>query len=815
MEALISGTAGLAAFIDGDVASLINCRGDTIHSSRYADVVRQFGIYEDTIILSSASEQQALQLLKQESQKSDALLLTLSILDSDVKLVHKKSLSFSLNELVKEDSILQYIRGILFSRPLPSNAIKEVPDELAESPVVKILISELLDAQNSIVTIYTTWLETAQKFRLDQDDINYIEGVFSSNLVGYQLSRSTISNADLNNLKFNCVLKLEGINNSRQIINGLFSSYKGDVVVSKKQHQHPSIRIQQSDVKKPPQQDSHALFELTKSQRAKIDQLLDDGDINQAKKITNELIASQLLREDHEFAAKSLCQLSESAKNIGDFTLQLEWSRRAAEVYPEDARSYGHVADAYLNLSQLENARVWFEKSIEAGAISYGKAGIARIERFLFNYERALYLIEEAIEQGDADYETYTLNAEILRDLQRTDDAANLYQQISKDYPQYSMPLCGLAAVRTDQRAYEDAEHIYRRCIELYPVDQVPYTGLGFLLARLGRFTEGFKFLDKGIALSEKRDFIPKMAKANALRMKGRYEKAEALYRDLIQSLSNVIDPWVELIDLLLTSNRQDEALIELNKAKSIFGDNEYIQRCEGLLYKYESNFVESLAIFDSLKSSHPRWIPALLDRAGVLKQLGQYDESRKQYVEILSIRQFVRRAQTGIDIIDTLTKSRPSTITEDSDLDPVTVDDWEQINIKALLKLSHNKSQEAKRLFLYGFKKSPFGSSKKQFSLGLSVARTKLGQYGTAIKTIKNVDDNIGLIQKAIVYGEQGKFDDVERNLSKITQDRSNTSNVISLIAKRYAGDNRNKQDAPTVSQLIDEQVKAMLIAA
>ncbi len=817
MDALISGTAGLAAYIKGDVASLINCQGDVVHSSSYADIIRQFDIYEDTIILNSASEQQALNLLKQESNKSDALLLALSILDINIKQVHKKDLSSNLNELLKDAPILQYLRGILFSRPLPNNAIKEIPDVIAESHEVKLFFSELIEAQSSIETIYSTWLETAQRFRLEQSDIDYIEGVFSSNEIGYLLSRATVSSVDVSKAKFNCLFKLEDIINIRQIINGLFSTYKGDVVEVQKEQQQPNKKKHYLDTKKLTPKKSHELYESSKSQISKIDDLLASGDLNLAKKITSELISSQLSRDDHEFAAMSLCQLSELAKNIDNFSLQLEWAKRATEVYPEDTRSYGHVADAYLNLSQVENARIWFEKSISAGSIDYGKSGLARVERLLFNYEKALQLIEESIEQGYEDYEAYILNAEILRDLQRLDDAANLYEEISNKFPQYALPMCGHAAVKTDQREYKEAEDIYRKCIEQHPTEQVAYTGLGFLLARLGRFSEGFKLLDIGITLDENRTLIPGMAKASALRMKGRYENAEAVYRDLILSFNHEVDPWTELVDLLLKTNRLEEALIECNNAKNIFGNSEKIQRCEALIYKYESKFVESLAIFDSIKSSYPRWVPALLDRAGALKQLGQYNESRKQYSEILSIRKLERRAQTGIDIIDTLTKSRTSTFTEDSDLAPLTIDDWQQLKVKALIKLSNNKSYEAKQLFLHGFKKNPFGPDKREFSLGLSIARTKLGQYGTAMKTIKNVNDDIGLIQKAIVYGEQGKYDYVDMNLSKVTRNCPGTSNVVRLINKRYSDDQKNKLDAPTINlnQILDEQIKAMLLAA
>lgn len=825
MEALISGSAGLAAFISGDNASLVNCEGNTLHSSKYADVARQFESYDDTILLAKTDAKEALKVLQLESDRSDALLLILSILDSQVPSDVKPELASSANELLEKDSVLAHIRGILFARPLPGNSVSESPQSIqGKFPVVELLMQQLLESQGRIEKVYSLWMDTAQKFGMDENDVQRIEGTFAWLGVGFKLSQKNISSSDYSSLNFECLDQLKSIQNGRQIVTVLLKSFK-DLVFQDKKADWPT-QFNKTKAEALPKQSSsttsHQLYEQAKSQIQRIIELLQAGDINHAEKFTEELVNAQVIRNDNAYAAKSLCQLSEAAKSIGNFSLQLNWAKKATEVEPSDGRTYGHVADAYLNLSQLEQARCWFEKSVQAGERTFGNAGIARIERTLFNYEHSLELIESVIDEEPGEYLNSSLKAELLRDLSRLDDAAALYKQLIEEFPDHSKPMCGLAAVLTDQRKFGEAEVIYRQAIRLYPHEQVPLTGLGFLLARQGRFVEAFKFLDQGILLGERGDVIPKMAKATALRMKGKFTKAEAIYKELICTLPHYAESRLELIDILARDGRYEEAIEELKIAKNqLQGNVQVVNHAEALLFKHQFKFVEALAILDSIKAKHPRWTKALLDRASVLKQLGQLEEARKQYEEILTIRPLERRARMGMDILDAVTAPRSSAnayaknITEEKYYQLITIDDWMQLNIQGLILLSKNNPKEAKEMLLRGFDKNPFGSIKADFAVSLAAARSMLGQYGTAITSIKNVSNDFGRIQKAIVYGEQGKFDAVEKNLSAVRHDRPDTKRVIELVTSRYLKKKNAALERPSVNQVIEEQVRTILLAA
>jgi len=821
MQAMISGSAKLAALIIGDEVSLINYEGKEIYNTKYSDAARQFYSYDDTIFLLNVSEDIALQKLQTESKKSDALLMLLSILDIEINEEIKQNLIKYTDNLLKEPLILNYIRGVLFSRPLTDDAITKIPLSSQKTSTTLNLINELINTQARIKRLYETWKNVANKFALSEENIKKLEGTFVLHQVGYKLSQAEITNAEYSALKFECLILLKDIKNARQIINSLFKSVI-EIVTDSEKVFWPKITDETKSfekivsLKQGSRETTHQKYEQIKSQIKKIENYLFNNNQSQALKLESELVEQQTLRNENSYAAMTLCQLSEIAKNINNYSLQLHWAKKAIEIDPTDSRCYGHIADAYLNLENYEKAREYFEKSIKFGNKFYGKSGLARIERERFNFEKALNLIEDVINDETNIINNFALKAELYRELGRFGEAIELYKQLILDFPESARPICGLAATYANQKLFEEAENEYRKAINLYPNEQVPLSGLGFILARQGRFSEAFRYLDKGIKKAKKGDPIPVLSKAKALVLKGQYSKAEIIYKKIIERYPFSLDPKINLIESYIHNKKHGEALKVLNLTKEFFANNNKVLFSEAMLYKSQSKLMETLKMLDLIKSEYPRWIKALTERANILKRLENYSESRKQYEEVLNLNPHSRRARIGLKILDTLMRKNQEKILksfEEISYKPITIEDWENINIQGLILLSLNQPIAAKQLLLHGFKKNPFKVIKENFAISLATSRVILGQYSTAIKTIKNVSSDIGLIQKTIILGEQGKTSKVKETLSKLPDNQTDTKNVISLVSKRYLSS--DETDIPTVNEVMEEQLKTMLLAA
>ncbi len=820
MDALISGKARVAALIVGDRASLIDYDGNVKKESQYNDAARQFHLYDDTIFFESINQNEALVKLRLESDKNNALLFALTILDKDIPSESKSGLARILDGYLSNSTMLNYIRGIMYSRPLPNNAI-ENEDEIADinSTSSFEFVRDLISSQHHIKTFYETWQNTSKSYQTEFSDIQKLEGVFINNLISYSFSKKGIEKHSYDNMRFNCLSELSSVPNSRQIVTKLFKTLDPKIIADQNVLKANKTQIDERPKKrtKPKQTNIHKIYQQVTSQIRHIVTLLEANDQQHALQYTQSLIDSQVKRNDHAYAAMSLCQLSEAAKSVGDFSLQKQWAEEATRINPDDGRAYGHLADAYLNLGHLEEAYQNFEAALTLGESDYGYNGLARIERARHNFDVALAYVEKAVSISP-EYNNQQLKAELYRDTGELDLALELYKSLMEQYPEKSQTMCGYGAVLTDQGQFKKAEDLYRSAIKLYPEEQVPATSLGFLLSRMGKFKEAGNYLDLGISRRLPGNIVPFSAKAKAMQIKGDFHTAKDTYVEAIDYNKFAIEPWHDLIEMLSETGDLKAAKIALSEANKIFSNSPQLRLTDAIVAYNEQKFEDALSELDILKRLHPNWIKVLETRADILKNLGHLDSAREQYLEILSINKYQNRALSGIRIIDALQGINSAQNEEiKSIVEIIEIHDWEKLLVDGLVELANGEALKAKAIFLNGYKNTPFRPIKEKFALNLAVSRNALKQHGTAKSTIKNLGSSHAIVQKIIISGELGKTNDLEENVNRLKNSQApNVIPIANLLEARYRlGNYQNEPEVPGFDEIMSENIKTILLAA
>ncbi|MBC8212997.1 MAG: hypothetical protein H8E21_18225 [Gammaproteobacteria bacterium] len=223
MDALISGKARVAALITGDDAALIDNSGNIMKKSNYGVIARQFQSYDDTLYIKKTTHTDTIKKLKIESDKSDALLMMITVLDSSIPEISKPEILNILDNLFSHNCILSYIRGVIYSRPLNGELIGKSSNLLKNSSSITVeLIKNLISSQNKIQEIYFDLVKTATSFQADSNDLKTIEGVFVNNQLMYHFCQNSVAKQVADEIRFNCLSRLNSIKNYRQIINKLF-----------------------------------------------------------------------------------------------------------------------------------------------------------------------------------------------------------------------------------------------------------------------------------------------------------------------------------------------------------------------------------------------------------------------------------------------------------------------------------------------------------------------------------------------------------------------------------------------------------------
>ncbi|MEL0658164.1 hypothetical protein V6255_03335 [Psychromonas arctica] len=836
MEAYVSGSAGLAAIVVGNHAKLYKVNSTEVIDVTINIVHQLFSSNDDVLVLKNTNKSQTIKKLYTEKNKADCLILFLSLLDDMIDFESKYPLIEHLNDIFDKDlEAYDYLCNVMFTRPLPIINIKSILDDsLLLNSKVQSLLSLLFNSQDQIKKCNELFNSICDRRKLSSDKSSYVEGILINKGFFYNFGSKQANNHFLQTIQFELIEKLKNSNiddyvNFSSCIRTEFSSLTTVGSNEAKIHLqeieeegHKSERkktIYQAKAKKENNKDA---YDRVQAQIKKIREQLRLRLIDPAKRMAHELIESQLKNGGNEFAAQSLCSISEYAKKLNLFELQLEWSLLASEKAPNDYRTYGHIADAYVNLDDMNEAKKYFEiclKSIDNNHQVYGQTGLARIERSRGNFPRAMELIELALDGGVDDSAPYIFKAELLRDQGMLKEAFDIYELVSRNYPELGRAVCGKAAVLAEQKKFDDAEEVYRFALKNYRSSEEQcfiFSSLGFLLARLGKFTESHKLLDKSINLSSFEDVVPLLSKAKAFQMEGKTKEAEKVLLKTFKGRESFNDVIEQLLDLYISNGEISKASNFYTKLKEEMKESDIVQIRLSQLLKEQGEYEDSLQIIDKLKARRPKYILALNERASILKTKEKYREALLQYKAVLEINVFDRVANLGVQAMNFAFNKRvdeKSIILDINISNPKSIEDYQAIGELGLVKLSIGETENGKELLLQ-VKNSSFKSLHARFNAALSLAGLKLGQDNAALKAVKKSKNSVGFIQKAVIYGMQGKVNLARESLKQAEHHHPQYMNkVIEMVRNTYI--NAANDAIYSQEDIYHEQLKVMLIAA
>jgi tetratricopeptide (TPR) repeat protein len=825
MEAYVSGTANRAAIINGNQALLFTMGKPEPIVIDTKEAVRLFAHADDSLYFNNSSRQNVLQTLNLESSKSNAIAMIVMVMDRDIEEEDKEEIVHRINELMQNNDVYDYLCQIMFARDLPDDALTSIPNCVSEkSSRLYSFINKLLSVQTELMTLLDELNCFYEDKGISSKDRNLIEGILVNNSYHYSVLSNQFDSKNFQNIKFDIINKLKTSSIIDFVHFGAELCKKIEARVNINNGSKRRVnKNEELDFKKENSLKIKVLpkagypYLNVKKQISAIIEKLNSSKLLQAKRLINELKAQQVERGDSEYAALSMCTISEHAKKLSMFELQLEYALEASNLAPQDYRAYGHVADAYLNNEDSVSALKYFKKSSHGDIKDqiYALTGIARIEKQKYNFEVALDTINEVLEKNYEDVVPLLTKAEILKELNSYDAANELYEEIRVKYPESSRAVFGQASLFADRRDFSRSIEIYKHGLANYSdCDSQCYgkSGLGFLLARLGKRSEAKRMLNEACKLSKYEIIFPYISLAKAYRMEGSISKARGILVNLLKRRPHFWEVADELMDLYICDGSLDLARNVYEQLPPKIKNSKYIQLRNAQIYKIQGNYNRALSIIDEVKASYPKFIGCLLERASIFKVLGRYKEARSQYNDVFSISRNNRTARFNIYALNKL-ESKPSEFGSELEMESLdTVEDFESIAQVGLLQLSMGQHKEGKLKLLEAYN-SGFESLRQSVSPNLSMCSIKLGQKNAALAPVKRPKNSIEQIQKAIVLLSLNKRDSFREQF--IIVEKSAPSYARGLINIMRGISKAANDDCFVTEELLEEQIKVMLIAA
>lgn len=201
------------------------------------------------------------------------------------------------------------------------------------------------------------------------------------------------------------------------------------------------------------------------------------------------------------------------------------------------------------------------------------------------------------------DIETQSLLAKLYIRMDRTAEAANIYEKILAR-GQDAETMLQLAILQARDRRYDAARETLNRLIVLEPDYFMGHYYLARLERELHNFTAAAPAYEKALAIHWSVGLAAEVAEFyESVRQ---YEKAAALYREIIGDDGASEEISLKLVNVYLAMDQEDEAIAALRQLRLVGGDSQRIDLFIGRILIVGKRYDEAIPLLSGLRARNP-----------------------------------------------------------------------------------------------------------------------------------------------------------------------------------------------------------------
>lgn len=800
MQIIASGQAGLFAIRTAAGYTVERLDTGEIHEASSRDVSYYFSGCNDLAQLTVSDIAEARAVAEAAWAADRAVRLFVMLLDPTETEEDLAEVGGALEELLEEHpGIDDRVERQTFSAPLAHPIdVARLRRALESSDLTKAMLDRFLSLQPFIARVRGAFdMIEEDAFGEPQARSTFLEEAIAGGSMR-SLVLAAASGQGVDPALFKLYSDLRELDNNREIIKRWTSSFE--------RIQHDLVPLPETEstrhVRVPlPLVDGRQAFENAMQQQGAIVERIRDGDFDTARRFARELIASQRRTSTTEHIAKSLTNLSQQAKRLEVLDLALEWALAAVEVKGDDPMTHAQLADLLMRVGRYTEAARSLDLAQSFGYAGFAASGRARILRYQGAYEQALAayrqaLSKEAYDENDAQHDHAGI-AECLRDMERLGEALDAYNEALEKFPYSAVLLSGKAATLVDLGDFNEAGLCYQAALDLSEDPLVPRVGIASLHRRAGDF-ETAERQYRSILHVYPFSIHARGGLVSTLRELGRHDEAVDAARDLLRYLPGSADALWTLADALIDAQCFDEATATLHQA---IEDHRHVAGLRAGLArvaKAQGHYATALALYDDAARDFPSNAWLQVNRADMLRRLGNVDEALRIYERALEKhphRLGLRNAVASIYIHQHRFEEAHRFLVID---DPRSSDEWRNFALRALLESAEGNETEARERFEWGIERCQFRRERQMLRAGLARLLLKADAIEAAIETTRECTDDVTELVRfhacavqedkgpAVALYERLKTSFLPEPWHELRDEIARQNNVINFPAKR-----------------------------
>jgi tetratricopeptide (TPR) repeat protein len=547
----------------------------------------------------------------------------------------------ALEDLLEHQHVSEFIENRLFSKPLPEGALwrsKVVAGDYRPNLKLEALKRLVLDAQGAIGSVRAAWDTLPAELFADANDRADFESVLEETgafrvlalASGGTTSRHSKGEAQLRLLADR---RYQVFANSRNILVEWTRAIPSAPRMSAGFNcEEPDNAERERRQDKLPKVASYDAFQNVNRQKEAILDQLGKRNFQQVERFVDDLVRDQLIHERSDLAAKSLCDLAKSAKDLGFTDYQLEWSSRAKEVCPSDPWVHTHFADALLGHGELGRALDAYAATVRDFPENVvARNGKAEVLKAMGRLPEALDVYAATVRDFPEDVVARTGKAEVLKAMGRLPEVLDVYAATVRDFPEDVVARTGEAEVLKAMGRLPEALEAYAATLRDFPEDVVARNGRAEVLKAMGRLLEALDAYATTV-----RDFpknvVARSGKAEVLKAMGRLPEALEAYAATVRDFPENVVAKNGKAEVLKAMGRLQEALDAYAATDCGFPESVVARNGKAEVLKAMGRLPEALDTYAATVRDFQENVVARSGKAEVLKAMGRLPEALDAY---------------------------------------------------------------------------------------------------------------------------------------------------------------------------------------
>jgi len=715
---------------------------------REMDVTRVLGGTPDVVEIEVATVPEVERRLETEWCKDRALRLMILLLDPDEPDVGLEDAAILLEKLLDGPHVIPYIEDQFCQQELPDEARIDRAQALASNlPAVWAMLSRISEWQSNIGQVRESFESLGEGLFGGADE----KAEYRERAIAAGAFRSLVGSTVLGKLTdagiFELHAKLRDLPEARKIAKAWASSFERVAT------EMPPLP---ADLAEDFEEDiadfgggsgGHQQLRNALEQQHAILAKVSEGDYDNARRFARDLAQQQRAASGQVYLAKSLTRLSQGAREMEAFDLDLEWSHAAVECQPGDVRTHTQYADALLQVDRFDEALEQFDIAAELGERGYAATGRARALRLLGRYEDALDAFSRtASEFKDTEHEIYALVgvSNVKSDIGDVDGALSHSAEVVDRFPYEPIPRLNLASLLVRRGRFQQAWSEFTEAEKLSTSKLAALNGLAEICRRTGRLPEARSRYAE-IAARYPRDVNAHIGLIDTLRSLGETDKASMYARRTAERFPGSPRAAARQAETASEMGRHPIARKILDEAIKRFPKDARLILARASAFRRSGRYDRALTTIDAAVERFPYNRRLRRARADMLRRLGQIDAAEAAYRELVEEDQLDTRARNGLAALLTLRDQfdLASKLVENDD--PATADEWRSFLLRATLEERQGDVVNSRKRLSWALDRCPFAAERRLFACAIARQAAAAGRARHAPKVWVLPERDIG----------------------------------------------------------------------